>query len=920
MGPWYFDDDGDGYGDPNNSTRDCNNLDGFVSNNLDCNDNDISIFPGNARHEADDACVQDTDGDGYGSMAPTVPAGFGADCNDEDPLVFPGNNDEIGELCIFDVDGDGFGASDAAPPYDPGSDCDDNDANINPSAQEICDDVDNDCNTEVDEYNGVYAPIWYGDADGDGYGDENVMTYACSAPEFYVNNSFDCDDANPSIYPNAPELCTDGDFDGDGLDDEVDNNCNGSVDESSAVDVLVWFADADNDGYGSSGNVLSACTAPTGYVDNSDDCNDNNMAVFPGAEEMCNGYDDDCDTLFDEGSPTFSPHWYLDSDGDGFGDPAISQQACYAPTGYSANNTDCDDSLAEVYPNAPEYCNGMDNDCDTVIDDNAVDSDVFYIDSDGDGRGSPAQTLVSCAYQDGSLPAGYSEYDDDCDDNDPARAPHFSELCTGSIDENCDGDPIFAAVDLSTFYADSDADGYGNINLTIQLCSLPSGYVSNADDCNDTDSEVQPFMPATAEICNGKIDRCENQSLQLTDELDLDGDGYVTCELDVNPLLWGDQSNIPLGGGDCDDSNADRYPNAAELCNGIFEDCSAADYALQNSPDLETDDDGDGFVECTYYSSVWSSSTVVQGGDDCDDSSDTTYVGAAANYPSLCAQDSDLDGEPDCNLTGISQDYNCGYGVFYSNGDGPDFHLILAGVDPLGLYEITHDYYVMTTEVTMGMWDTIMGGNTPFSIYPQTANFHQIQEIANQLSVDTGFDSCYDTVNHLPKPEYLYDIAACPGYRLPTEAEWDYAARSGTISDFWTGQGLDNGGDSVNGACDYDAIITDGSLNPYLRDYAWFCGNTNIAQPVAQLIPNGFGLYDMHGNVREAVNDVYSSYFPTGTFQNPNGPNVTPSSTHFTFRGGQAVDMANDTSIRTREAGYRNSSHAYGFRMVRTVF
>ncbi|MEC8381770.1 MAG: MopE-related protein [Myxococcota bacterium] len=879
LGPslWYVDDDRDGFGDPSTEVEAC----------------------ASELRESTQIYVAD-----------------GTDCDDSNSLVYPGFNNEVGQVCVLDLDGDGFGQPDAPAPYDSGTDCDDTNPNVHPDMQEICDGLDNNCSGEIDDYSGENAPLWYGDSDGDGYGDPEVTTHACEAPPLYVDNAFDCDDSNPSIRPNAPEVCNDGDLDGDGFDDAIDNNCNGVADENSALDVVVWFADADNDGFGSPSSVVYACELPEGHVDNPDDCNDNNMSVFPGAEEICNGLDDDCDTEFDEGSPTFSPTWYLDSDGDGFGDANVSQQSCYVPSGYVGNFSDCDDSVAEIYPNAPEYCDNIDNDCDGSIDDNAVDSSVFYIDNDGDGRGEPSQTLISCST---ILPSGYSAYDDDCDDSDPNRAPNLPELCTDTVDENCDGDTTFAAVDLQTFYADSDADGYGNASLSIDFCSPPPGYVDNGDDCNDTDSDVQPFMPEDAELCNGKVDRCENLSLESLGEVDLDGDGYVACELDVDPLLWEDSSIIPLGGGDCDDGNADRYPGATELCNGIFEDCANVNYDFQPAPDLEMDDDGDGFVECTYYASVWASSTVVSGGDDCDDSSDLTYVGAAANYPNLCAQDADFDGEPDCNLTGISQDYSCDYGVIYPAGDGPDFRFIPAGVDPLGRYELTRDFYIMTTEVTVGMKETVMGGTDVYNQLPN--DFWQIyaaRQFANQLSVDTGFEPCYESDGWSVKPAYLYDIAACPGYRLATDAEWEYAARSGTTSDFWTGSGPESGGTTAEQGCDYDTIIIDGNLNPYLRDYAWFCGNTNVYQPVAQLQPNGFGLYDVHGNITEFVNDDWSSQFPTGNFQNPNGGNGGGNIARTTGAGsnGWVVQVPTALVVGGRTAG----CCGHGSRLARTVF
>ena len=179
---------------------------------------------------------------------------------------------------------------------------------------------------------------------------------------------------------------------------------------------------------------------------------------------------------------------------------------------------DHEDSVADS-PNAPEYCDNIDNDCDGSIDDNAVDSSVFYIDNDGDGRGEPSQTLISCAT---ILPSGYSSYDDDCDDSDPNRAPNLPELCTDTVDENCDGDTTFAAVDLQTFYADSDADGYGNTSLSIDFCSPPP-VMSTTGTTATTPTRMFNFMPEDAELCNGKVDRCENLSLESLGEVDLTG-------------------------------------------------------------------------------------------------------------------------------------------------------------------------------------------------------------------------------------------------------------------------------------------------------------------------------------------------------------------------------------------------------------
>ncbi|MFY7707233.1 MAG: MopE-related protein [Flavobacteriales bacterium] len=133
-----------------------------------------------------------------------------------------------------------------------------------------------------------------------------------------------------------------------------------------------WYQDVDNDGY-TSGVTQVSCTQPIGYRLGTAlvslvlvDCNDNNDDINPGQEEFCNGIDDDCDTFIDEGLLNLT--YYRDLDGDGFGNPLVTQVACALPTGFVLNNTDCNDNNASVNPNGTEACNGIDDDCDTVVD------------------------------------------------------------------------------------------------------------------------------------------------------------------------------------------------------------------------------------------------------------------------------------------------------------------------------------------------------------------------------------------------------------------------------------------------------------------------------------------------------------------------------------------------------------------------
>jgi hypothetical protein len=130
-----------------------------------------------------------------------------------------------------------------------------------------------------------------------------------------------------------------------------------------------FYRDADGDGFGDPANTTSACTMPAGYSAADSDCDDASASVHPGAVEVCNGADDDCNGQVDEGLPTAT--LYRDADGDGHGNAAITVTSCSAPAGYVADATDCNDANAAVHPGALEFCSAIDDDCNGVIDDGA---------------------------------------------------------------------------------------------------------------------------------------------------------------------------------------------------------------------------------------------------------------------------------------------------------------------------------------------------------------------------------------------------------------------------------------------------------------------------------------------------------------------------------------------------------------------
>ena len=514
----------------------------------------------------------DADGDG-------VPAS--QDCDDEDPGTWPGavevcdgvDNDcdgvadeDVTVTVYEDGDGDGYGDPDRASEaceagegqVDNDLDCDDGDAGLSPEAAELCDDIDNDCDGEIDEEEVL---TWYPDSDGDGFGDPDGETVEdCAEVSGYVLDDSDCDDTTDLAHPEATEIC-----------DELDNDCDGTVDEEVTT---TFYADVDADGWGDATVTEQACHLPTGYAASAGDCDDTDAAVSPDATEVCNEVDDDCDGLVDDADDSLdtgtATTWYADVDGDGYGDADSSSLACEQPSATVTDATDCDDGDAAVNPAATEVCDAADTDEDCSgaadDDDSGVDTSTrstWYADADSDGYGDASSSTEAC-----DQPVGTVSDATDCDDGDEDVNPGETEICN-DLDDDCDGhvDDADSSLDTSTgstFYEDSDGDGYGDAASTLEACEEPSGYSDNDADCDDDEATV---YEGAEELCDGLDNDCDgtadagswgaddtcagescddllDQDSSLGDDdyyLDPDGDGTAelyTCDMTTDGGGW----------------------------------------------------------------------------------------------------------------------------------------------------------------------------------------------------------------------------------------------------------------------------------------------------------------------------------------------------------------------------------------------
>ena len=673
-------------------------------------------------------------------------------------------------------------------------------------------------------------------------------------------------------------------------DDDVAND-DDSVDDDDDSTPDPCGVDQDSDG-------VAVC-GPDG-VDNTgdEDCDDNDEANFPGNAEICDGSDNDCDSDVDVDDASLigvpgmvcvpqGPFWMgcapgdTQCDGDGREEP-------YHEVGLDAFLVDatevtvlaygdCLDSGPCTAPNSTvPNCSGNVADRNNWLqpgrDDHPVNCVSWY------------QAVAYCTWVGGRLPT-------EAEWEKAARGPAGDIWPWGSAPADCTyavmdeggGDGCGTGTTAGVGSKPAGVSPYGALDMVGNLQEWTADWFSTSyyaaspypNPTGPMTGTGRSAKPGAFSATSGtqrpswRQSRAPSATSYAVGFRCVDIPGWAPVDSDED----GSPESI-----DCDDADAESFPGNPEACDGFDNDCDAATEADGG----EADGDLDGSLAC----------------EDCDDNDPSSTVRAI---------DADCDGVVDFDLVYLAgglfdmgctaaqqADGNCG------GNETPEHGVTL-----------TNDFWMSETEVTQAQWQAVIGNSPSFFVScgldcpVEQVSWWEAIAFANAMSSAEGMPECYAPSGCTGAPGVdlectgvtvtsptgsVYD---CPGYRLPTEAEWEYAARSGT--DF-----LYAGSDD-------------------LADVGWHGVNSgSTTHAAADLQANAWGLYDMSGNVWEWTWDRYDgTYYSTGPGADPEGPLA---GSERVVRGGyfNGSTSSSRVAIRTHpDPGESNSG--IGFRIARTV-
>ena len=573
------------------------------------------------------------------------------DC--DDPALFYLDEDGDG----FGIDGDSQRACEAPTGFAAAAgDCNDDDDTIHPNAGERCDEVDHNCDDEL-ELEAIDAVEYFVDEDRDSFGLADSGVFSCDVIEDMALNGDDCDDTNDSIHPAADEVCDERDNDCDGRTDDEDDDVEGAP---------TYYVDADDDGFAAEGaTALSICEPPKFYAEEFGDCDDEEEGINPDADELCDDIDWNCDedptfdaangpweieledgsivnSCTDPGDPDEHVDpceglemltWYNDEgDSDGWGDSRLTEEDCVEPEEgeWVDQGGDCAPTDEEVNPGADEICgDDINNDCDEDGADEGCDPcegltryDWYYNGEDDDEYGHD----YGDDHEYAPINDCFSPGDDwvtqggDCAPTDSAIYPGATEICDGIIN-NCDLTDADEGLDTFTWYYNGeDSDEFGSDYgysvgdehewAPVESCSAPGDdWVTDGGDCEPTMSDVHPDAD---EICDGINNDCDEDGIdegyfrytwyyngEDTDRYGSDYGHSVGDEHEWAPVenCRAPSADWVTDGGDCDPADATVFPGAEEVCDGKKNDCdlSFADEGLRVATYYYNGEDDDNF-------------------------------------------------------------------------------------------------------------------------------------------------------------------------------------------------------------------------------------------------------------------------------------------------------------------------------------
>jgi hypothetical protein len=621
-----------------------------------------------------------------GYYPPSQLTALSGDCDDEDPAIHPGAAeiwyDGVDQDCDgrndYDRDLDGYvhadypGQAGGSAPYT--GDCDDNNPETYPGGTEWCDQEDNDCDSVVDEaclpprsctlqqtvqfstcmynclsgggspmqclgpcvnpipepcrdallnlvscgvlngcipsgaspdpqfqrclmdncpdqYYDVYGPAIDGDSDG-----------------YYVFE--DCDDANPLIHPGANEII-----------DGIDNNCDGIIDASPLA------TDNDGDGWCEGWNHDNNAGTPDICTDGSNpgDCLDTSNQVYPGAIEICDWRDNDCDSIIDPENSAGCKEYFYDGDGDGwYMSGAAGKCLCEPYWPYTGQEEgDCDDADSDVFPGREEWCDGLDNDCDSQVDE------------DLNGAWCPVSGVGVC----------WEVYETCIDGQWMECGSVLYELVI----------PGYEETEVTCDSLDNDCDGIIDEDLLGNLCPLQEGVCAGSREvcsmgwqiCNaDTYQWWNPFYEVEETLCDDLDNDCDGLVDEMAGELCEMQEGVCagttfTCmygQIFCQYPPWYEPDEVSCDGldNDCDGAVDEIFSDLGQLCSSGYGECYVA-----------------GVIVCSPdgYSTVCNAQPGLP-------------------YPEVCdGLDNDCDGTTDEPFTDLGQPCWAGDGECYAEGE-----------------------------------------------------------------------------------------------------------------------------------------------------------------------------------------------------------------------------------------------------------